>query len=193
MGVLVSLWLLYLGYTHGRDALVPLLGQAPDKDMVNKIRKAARSVEGVEGVHEIIVHDYGSLYAMSLHTEIPEKYGAMEMHEIAERCEDLLRKNFAGEVICHTDPLMEKTPEILAVEEKFRKVVQEIPGVISYHDFRVVAHSKQKIILVADVDVEDEVPESEFDRIAKELEQRVLEVIPNIAYCSFYITPKYAY
>jgi len=193
MGVMVSLWLLYLGFMHGREAIVPLLGQAPGKEMVNKIRKTARSVEGVEGVHEIIVHDYGSLYAMSLHTEIPEKYGAMEMHEIAERCEALLRKNFAGEVVCHTDPLMEKTPEIQAVEDDFRKLVQEMPGVISYHDFRVVAYSKKRIILIADIDVEEDVPESDFEKVTIELEQRAIEAIPNIAYCSFYVTPKYAY
>jgi cation diffusion facilitator family transporter len=33
IGILVSGWLLILGYTHGRKALVPLLGQAPSKDM----------------------------------------------------------------------------------------------------------------------------------------------------------------
>jgi len=29
IGILVSIWLLYLGFSHGREALVPLLGQAP--------------------------------------------------------------------------------------------------------------------------------------------------------------------
>ncbi len=193
MWVLVSMRLLCLGFTHGRVARVPLLGQAPGKEMITKIRKTARSVEGVEGVHEIIVHDYGSLYAMSLHTEIPEKYGAIEMHEIAERCEAILRKNFAGEVVCHTDPLMDKTPEIQAVEDRFREIVQDMPEVISYHDFRVVAHSKKRIILLADIDVLDEVPESDFEKVIKELEQRVLKAFSNVAYSSFYVTPKYAY
>ena len=46
-GILVSAWLLYLGYTHGREALVPLLGQAPSKNIINKIRETAQSVKGV--------------------------------------------------------------------------------------------------------------------------------------------------
>jgi cation diffusion facilitator family transporter len=33
IGVLVSLWLLYLGYNHGREAVIPLLGKAPSKAM----------------------------------------------------------------------------------------------------------------------------------------------------------------
>ncbi len=193
LGILVSLWLLYLGFTHGKEALVPLLGQAPSKEMIGRIRKTARSVEGVEGVHEIIVHDYGSLYSLSAHVEVPEKFGSAEMHEITERCEALLRKEYGGEVVCHTDPLLEKSPEVKAVEEKFRAQVQGMPEFLSYHDFRVIAHSEKRIIIVADVDSADDVPESDFERLSKELEQRVCRAIPNVAYCSFYVTPKYAY
>lgn len=61
VGILVSVWLLYLGYAHGREAIGPLLGQAPSKAILLQIRKTAKSVEAVEDVHEIIVHDYGSM------------------------------------------------------------------------------------------------------------------------------------
>ncbi len=193
IGILVSLWLLYLGFAHGREAIVPLLGQAPSKKMLQRIRETAKSVEGVEDVHEIIVHDYGSLYTTSLHTEIPEKYGPAEMHEIAEQCETKLRSRFGGEVICHTDPLMEKTPEVQAFEKQFQEVLEEFLEIIDYHDFRVIAGSKKRIILVADIDVKEEMPEVKFGRIARHLEEKVSEKIPNIAYCKFYVTPKFAY
>jgi cation diffusion facilitator family transporter len=193
IGILVSAWLLYLGYTHGRDALVPLLGQAPSKDMIRKIKETAKSVEGVEDAHEIIVHDYGSMYTISLHTEIPAKFGPPEMHEITERCEGKLRKIFGGEVVCHTDPLMEKTPETQAVEAQFREIIAGFPQIIDYHDFRVIAESRKKIIIAADIDVSENVPESEFKQISEALESRVSEEIPNVAYCVFYVTPKFAY
>jgi len=193
IGILVSAWLLYLGYTHGREALVPLLGQAPSKDMIRKIKETAKSVEGVEDAHEIIVHDYGSMYTISLHTEIPEKFGPPEMHEIAERCEGRLRKMFGGEVVCHTDPLLEMTPEIQAVEDQFREVLAGFPQIIDYHDFRVIAESRKRIIIAADIDVSEDVPESGFKQISNALESRVSKEIPNVAYCVFYITPKFAY
>lgn len=193
IGMLVSLWLLYLGFTHGREAIVPLLGQAPSREMLMKIRETAKSTEGVEDVHEIIVHDYGSLFTISMHVEIPEKYGPAEMHEIAENCEWKLRKKFGGEVVCHTDPLIEKTSEIMAVEDKFKSILAEFPEVIDYHDFRVVAASEKKIVLVADLDVKEDVPESSFEKIAKALEVKSMQEIPDITYCQFYITPKFAY
>jgi cation diffusion facilitator family transporter len=193
IGIAVSLWLLYLGYTHGREALVPLLGQAPSKEMVQKIRETAKSVDGVEDVHEIIVHDYGSRYTISLHTEIPEKLGPPEMHEITERCEGKLRKLYGGEAICHTDPLMEKTAAIQAVEDQFKETLDEFSRIIGYHDFRVIADSAEKIIIVADIDVKEDVPESDFKKLKKDLASKVSERIPNISYCVFYVTPKFAY
>ncbi len=58
---------------HRKLALVPLLGQAPSKDIISKIRETAESVEWVKNVQGMIVHDYGQLYLMSLHAEIPAK------------------------------------------------------------------------------------------------------------------------
>jgi len=193
IGILVSIWLLYLGFRHAREAIVPLLGEAPSKDMIRKIRETAKSVPGIEDVHEIIVHDYGSMYMLSMHLEIPEKFGPSEMHEITERCERKLRRTYGGEVVCHTDPLLEKTPEIQDMEDKFRNIVRDIPAIVGYHDFRVIAESVGKKIIVADIDVQEDVPESEYKRINNDISTRIHGKIPNIAYSYFYITPKYAY
>jgi cation diffusion facilitator family transporter len=193
IGILVSGWLLFLGYEHARDAVVPLLGGAPSQALLEDIRKVARSVEGVEDVHEIIVHDYGSKYLISLHTEIPEEYSNRRMHEIAEQCEGQLADHFGGVAVCHTDPLMSCSPEIQAVEDAFREVVHSFGAVLDYHDFRVIGESPERIIIAADIDAAREIPEREFDRIAEDLETRAMERIPNVAYCSFYVTPKFAY
>jgi cation diffusion facilitator family transporter len=193
IGVLVSVWLLYLGFDHGREAIVPLLGKAPSKDMIRKVRETAKSVDGIEDVHEIIIHDYGSMYLISAHVEVPEKFGSANIHEIAERCEARLRKTYGGEAVCHTDPLLEKTPEVQAVEAQFKKIVEQDPRITGYHDFRVVAESAERIIIVADIDVTEEIPERESEAIASDLESRVKATIPNIAYSKFYVTPKFSY
>ena len=193
IGVLISAWLLYLGFDHGREAIVPLLGKAPSRDIIQRIRETSKSVDGIEDVHEIIIHDYGSMYLISAHVEIPEKFGSATMHEITERCEAKLRKMYGGEVVCHTDPLLEKTPEVQAVEDQFKKIVEQIPHITDYHDFRVIAESSERIIIAADIDVDEEVPEAEFETIAKDLESQVKATIPNIAYSTFYVTPKFSY
>jgi divalent metal cation (Fe/Co/Zn/Cd) transporter len=192
-GILVSAWLLYLGYTHGREALVPLLGQAPSKDIINKIRDTAQSVKGVQNVHEIIVHDYGSMYLISLHAEIPAEVGAVKMHEITEICEHKLRKTFGGEAVCHMDPMMEMTPEIKAIEDRFKQITNTFPQIISYHDFRVVAGTRGRIIIVADIDLKEEIAEDSFSQISKNLGIQVKKEIEHVLYCNFYVTPKFSY
>jgi divalent metal cation (Fe/Co/Zn/Cd) transporter len=130
---------------------------------------------------------------ISLHAEIPAKLGAIEMHEITERCEHKLRKTFGGEVVCHTDPMMEMTPEIQAIEEKLRQVLTAFPQIASYHDFRVVAGTQGRVIIVADIDLAEDVNVDESGRISKNLETHVKKEIQNVLYCSFYITPKFSY
>lgn len=193
IGLFVSAWLLYLGYSHGREAIIPLLGKAPSRDMVRRVRETAKSVDGVEDVHEIIIHDYGSMYLISLHGEIPATYGPAHMHDIAERCEAKLRQTFGGEAVCHTDPMLEKTPAIKAIETQFREIVAEDPRITGYHDFRVAAESQERIIIVADIDAAEHVFEKEFGSIALDLEARAKNAIPDVAYCTFYVTPRFAY
>jgi len=76
---------------------------------------------------------------------------------------------------------------------RIKKIIADFPEIIYYHDFRVIAESRKRIIIVADIDVSEDVPESEFKRISKALESKVSKEIPNVAYCVFYITPKFAY
>jgi len=193
IGIIACLWLLYLGYSHGKEAIVPILGKAPSKELLAAIREEAKKVEGVKDVHEIIVHDYGSMYIMTLHAEISESDAPESMHEIAERCEARLRKRFRGEVVVHTDPLMAHTPKTKAIEDTFRAIVGEVAAINAYHDFRIVSYSPEKIIIVADLDLTPETPEREYAKVAADLDTRVKEAMPNVAYCSFYVTPKFAY
>jgi len=193
IGTALSVWLLYSGYNHARHAIVPLLGKAPSRELIQRIRETAKSVEGVEDVHEVIVHDYGSMYLMSMHVEIPEQFGPVRIHEITERCEAKLRDTFGGEVICHSDPMLERTPEIEAIETTFKKMVAEDDRITAYHDFRVIGESEERIIIVADIDVQEEVPEADFQEVADSLEARIMKAMSNVAYCGFYVTPKFSY
>ncbi|MFQ6123939.1 MAG: cation diffusion facilitator family transporter [Candidatus Heimdallarchaeota archaeon] len=193
VGLLVSLWLLHLSYDHGREAIIPLLGKAPSKKMLQEIRETAKTVKGVLDVHEIIVHEYGSKYFITLHVEVSEKHNPATMHGIMEQCEAKLQNKYGGEIICHTDPRLEPSPKVQAIEEQFRKIVEQFPRITSYHSFRVIAESSEEIIIAADINAAEDVPEAEFEEVSEELEKQVIVEIPNVVYCSFYVTPIYAY
>jgi cation diffusion facilitator family transporter len=193
VGLLVAIWLLLLGYNHGKEAISPLLGKPPSMEMVEEIRTIATSVSGVEDVHEIIVQDFGSMHLISLHVEIPARFSVLQMHGILEECEWKLKKRFAGEVVCHMDPLIEKTPEIERHESTFREIIENFPKVESHSRFRVIGESEEKIIIVANLTTCDDTIPLDFEDVKRDLEKRVKDSIPEVAYCVFRIVPKYAY
>ena len=59
MGLGVAAFILYSGAALVRDTINPLLGAAPDPELVEHIEKKAMSYPGVLGVHDLMIHDYG--------------------------------------------------------------------------------------------------------------------------------------
>ena len=59
IGLAVAIFILYSGWGLIKEAVAPLLGQAPDPELVNQIVEVTRSYPGVLGIHDLIVHDYG--------------------------------------------------------------------------------------------------------------------------------------
>jgi len=53
--------------------------------------------------------------------------------------------------------------------------------------------SEERIIVLADIDAAVDFPETEFNSLASDLESLVKQAIPNVAYSSFYVTPKFSY
>jgi hypothetical protein len=91
------------------------------------------------------------------------------------------------------DPMMEMTPEIKAIEDRFKQIINTFPQIVSYHDFRVVAGTRGRIIIVADIDLKEEIVEDSFNQISKTLGTQVKKEIEHVLYCNFYITPKFSY
>jgi hypothetical protein len=50
-----------------------------------------------------------------------------------------------------------------------------------------------RIIIVADIDLKEEIAEDSFAQISKDLGIQVKKEIQHVLYCNFYITPKFSY
>ncbi len=88
---------------------------------------------------------------------------------------------------------MEPTPELQALEESFKQVLKAFPQIVSYHDFRVVAGTQGRVIIVSDLDLAENVHVDESNRISKDLEAQARDEIQDVLYCHLYITPKFSY
>lgn len=139
VGVAVACFILYAGYNAARDTIDPLLGQAPDPELVTDVEKTVLSFPPIQSIHDMIVHDYGPGRLMiSLHAEVPADGDLLEMHDTIDLVEQTLREKFHCDAVIHMDPIVTNDEQVLKMRSKMHQLVQVIDKRITVHDFRMV-------------------------------------------------------
>ena len=139
-GVLVALFILWAGIGVARDTLSPLLGQAPDPELVQRIEDIVMSREEIIGMHDLVVHDYGPGRLMiSLHAEVDGRGDIFELHDAVDTVERTLASQLGCEATIHMDPVVCDDEAVDAEHKKLLEVIAGIDDVIGVHDFRMVA------------------------------------------------------
>lgn len=183
MGLVVSLLVLFAGYNVAKDTISPLLGRAPDPELVARIKNMALSFDGVLGVHDIIVHDYGPgrIFA-SLHAEVPITMDIMENHALIDRIESELSHELGIDVVIHMDPLDTEcalTGELRAMVGEAVHAVNESYGI---HDFRVILSGEfQNLVFDVTAPIEDKTSDAEIIRqITEKIREKGAQYQPKI-------------
>lgn len=139
-GVLVALFILWAGVGVARDTLSPLLGQAPDPELVQKIEDIVMSREEIIGMHDLVMHDYGPGRLMiSLHAEVDGRGDIFELHDAVDTVERTLASELGCEATIHMDPVVCDDEAVDAEHKRLLEVIAGIDDIIGVHDFRMVA------------------------------------------------------
>lgn len=139
MGVLVALFIIWSGISLVRETISPLLGEAPDYELVHDISEKALAVEGVLGIHDLMVHNYGpgKIFA-SMHVEVDAHGDIMAAHDMIDNIERTLSEELHINLVIHMDPVKTDDPLLTELKAKIKEKIEEIDGVLSIHDFRMV-------------------------------------------------------
>ena len=139
VGMAVALFVIWSGFTVIRDTVSPLLGQAPDPELVQNIQRTVLAHEGVVGIHDLIVHDYGPGRVMvSLHAEVPVDQSISKSHDIIDNIEMELQEKFNILSCIHMDPIDADNPETQRLKALAIRLMNEVDENLTLHDFRVV-------------------------------------------------------
>ena len=139
VGLAVACFILYAGYNAARDTVSPLLGQAPDPELVRSIEQAVLAFDPIVSIHDMVVHDYGPGRMMiSLHAEVPADGDLVELHDTIDLAEQALKKHFQCDAVIHMDPIVTNDETVLHMRAKMAQLVQIIDPRITIHDFRMV-------------------------------------------------------
>lgn len=148
IGVFVACAIIYSGYGLIKETLNPLLGEAPDPVLVSNISDMVMSYENINGIHDLVVHNYGPGRIMaSIHAEIPSDIDVMTIHHIIDTAEREISKKLNIYLVIHMDPICVDTAEIVDARKVVEDVLKTYPSVKSLHDFRVVGENDIKNLI----------------------------------------------
>lgn len=173
VGTLVACLVIWSGIGIAKDTLEPLIGAPIDPKLYRSITERVDSYPGIVGCHDLIIHNYGPGRSMaSLHAEVPQDTDIIESHELIDRIERELSKEFGIFLVIHMDPVETKDTHVLKVRRQIEELVRRVDARFSIHDFRMV-NGKEQINLVFDLVVpQDFTPEEENEagqRVMKEI------------------------
>lgn len=190
-GVLVALIIIYSGYVIARDAVNPLLGEEPSARLLEDIEKLARSIPGVLGVHDVIVHRYGQANHISLHIEVCDSRPIGELHDLSEEVEQVIEKNIFGSAVVHIDPVNKNHVRYPEIHAALAEAVAGNPRISGFHDLRIVGHGL-KVKAIFDITLDKNVKEAEVQEIKSQLREALGKKILGVR-LAIKAEPKFAY
>lgn len=154
VGLVVSAAILYAGYSLVKDTISPLLGEAPDEELVKAIKQGVLSYDNIIGVHDLIIHNYGVGKCMaSIHAEIPSNIDLITIHEIIDTAEREISQKLNIYLVIHMDPMCIHDEKINSLKGDVQNILLKYDSIKSMHDFRIT-EGENKINIIFDIEVD---------------------------------------
>lgn len=139
MGVAVSVIIAIAGLKILKSTVNELLGEAPNAEMIQSIVQRIKSFDGVKGIHDLNVHNYGpNKYYASVHVEVDSAVDVMESHDLMDRIERDFAENTDITLVTHLDPIVVGDPVLDSYKEEIISIVKAMDDHFDIHDFRMV-------------------------------------------------------
>ena len=172
-GLAVAVFILYSGYSIARETVSILLGEQADRELVEKLQALVLSHEGILGIHDLLVHDYGPgrVFA-SAHVELSAEEDPLVCHEIIDHMECDALEELNVHLVIHHDPVAVNDAEWKRMRRLVELIAARIDPRLSVHSFRLV-RSQTEPKMVFDLAVPYGMEQEHIrEQITRDLESR---------------------
>lgn len=148
MGVVVSAFIMFSGVKILRETMDSIIGRGPSKELINLIENFIRKYDGVLGIHDLMVHDYGPGHCFaSAHVEVDANEDLLKSHDLIDNIERDISIDHGIHLVIHLDPIVTDDPYVNELKQLTEQIVGDIDSSLSIHDFRVVrGHTHTNLI-----------------------------------------------
>jgi len=104
--IVAALIIAWNGWRLMRPAVNELMDRAPSRELIERMRRIAQTVPGVEAVEKCLVRKMGYLYYVDMHVEVDPQMTVQRSHEIAHDVKDKIRQEIhpVRDVLVHIEP-----------------------------------------------------------------------------------------
>ncbi len=160
MGALVSVLIMLAGYRVAKNTITVLLGAPPDSALSETICRMVLEEDEVEGVHDLIIHDYGpGRRIASIHAEVSIDSDIVTIHDVIDRAEKRIEAETGVHIVIHMDPV-DHDSYAESVKRFVLDTVHGVNSVFGIHDFRM-AELDDAVELYFDVEMPYSITEEE--------------------------------
>ena len=154
------------------ETLKPLIGILPTKEQVDEIINKILSYEYVQGIHDLVVHNYGVHNDfVTVHVEIDSTMDMLEAHDIMDNIERDFKENLGIDLTIHMDPVVIGNEKVDNLKRLVINTIQSLDEELDIHDFRIV-EGKTHTNILFDCVVPYE-KEYTLDEIIKHLKNKI--------------------
>lgn len=139
MGAAVALFIVFSGVQLTISTADPLLGQAPEGELVQTITEKMLSYPGIIGMHDLAAHNYGvGRCFASAHCEVDAKNDILVSHDLIDNIERDFSRDLGIHMVIHLDPVIVGDARTDALHCKVQSLVTALYPTVTIHDFRVI-------------------------------------------------------
>ena len=140
MGIAVSAFIIVSSILLIKEAMSPILGEKPPKELVDKITAKILSYNGVIGVHDLVVHSYGENHCFVVaHVEVPADVDITKSHDVIDNIEHDFWNEMHVRITIHMDPVDTKNKQLAVLKLRAQNAIANLDENLSLHDCRLVS------------------------------------------------------
>lgn len=165
--LIVGIFVLISGIGIIKEASSSLLGDTPDKEMIDKLIKLIQQHKDALGMHDLSIHSYGKEVFAVIHIEVDDSVDINISHQMVEDIEEEAYEQLHLNLTVHMDPIKVKDP----VTDELKNIIVTALNAyelndVTIHDFHVYLKDNSYDILFDAVipnEKENEVDETKLN------------------------------
>ena len=161
------------------------------EELLQQVESIAISLDGVHGVHDVIVHRYGQINLISLHIEVDEDRPTLELHDLSELVEETIEKKLGGSTVTHIDPVSKSHERYTEINNAVTELTDKDQRIAGFHDLRIVGHGS-RIKAIFDINLAENVLQNETADITGNLRLDLAKRLPGVR-TVIKVEPQFAY